>query len=74
MGKGQVWSRRPRDGSQGAGAQVELGGSILWDSRAGQEGPGGWSRGGPTPGGKERLLLKGGWGGSWSESESESQE
>lgn len=37
--------------------------------RDGREG-----RGGPTPGGKECLLLNGGWAGSWSESESESQE
>lgn len=46
----------------------------MWDSRAGLEGQGGWSRRGYTPGGKEWLLLKGTWEGSWSESESESQE
>lgn len=75
MGKDQVWPRGPRDGSQSAGTPGwELGGPILWDSRAGQEGQGGWSRGGSTPGGKEQLLLNSGWEGSWSESVSESQE
>lgn len=72
MGKGQVWSREPqgwRAGAQG----WELGGCLLWDSKAGLEGQGGCSRGGYTPGGKEWLLLNG-WEGSWSESESESHD
>lgn len=46
----------------------------MWDCRDGQNRQGRWGRGGSIPGGKERLLLNGGWVGSWSESESESQE
>lgn len=77
MGK-RWWVRAwPGPGDPRAGDQVavpRLGGSILWDYRAGQEGQGGWGRGGATPGGKEWFLLNGGWEGSWSKSESESQE